>query len=238
MSKDLLKILVVEDEALIADHIAMCLEHAGHEIVCICDNGKETLDYLSANRPDLILLDINLNGGIDGVDIANIINAKYHIPFVFLTSNSDSGTVERVKLTHPAGFITKPYTADELRAGVGIAWANVNVIKPPEAGEENSFFIKDKHSLVRIYYNNISHVEAMDNYCVLYTDANKYILPQTLKTVEEKLSRHRFFRVHRSYLVNIDKISEVSPKTVHIGSIEIPISESSRADLLRLIHLL
>lgn len=229
---------MVEDEALIADHIAFCLEKAGHQIVGICDNGTETLEFLASNKPELILLDINLNGGIDGVDIANIINAKYSIPFVFLTSNSDSKTIERVKLTHPAGFITKPYTGDEIRAGVEIAWSNSQTKKTTVETEDNSFFIKEKHSLVRIYYNSITHVEAMDNYCVLYTNSSKHILPQTLKTVDEKLSEHRFFRAHRSYLVNIDKISEVNPKTVNIGQIEIPISETSRAELLKLINLL
>jgi DNA-binding LytR/AlgR family response regulator len=94
------------------------------------------------------------------------------------------------------------------------------------------FFIKDKHSLVKVNYADVLYAEACDNYSIIYTKQTKYILSYTLKVVEEKLSLFQFFRTHRSFLVNLKHIEKVNPKEVLVNGKEIPVSENSRARII------
>ena len=238
------KISITEDEALIADHLATCLEDLGYLVTSICDNAKETLAEIAINKPDLALIDINIHGSMDGVELAESINKSFNLPVVYLTSNSDKKTIERVKHTKPAGFILKPYTSKDLETTIEIALfkftqeINHPNNKPKEiAMLDDAFFLKDKHALVKVYFNDVLYAEAMDNYCVIYTSNGKFILSQTLKLVEQKLKPNGFLRVHRSHLVNLKHVSQIQPKTVFVGTHEIPLSDSYKAELMESISL-
>ncbi len=253
MNKQTPRILIVEDEALIADHIAVCLEDIGYEVVGIEEDGMAALELIEQEKPDLCLLDINLAGGLDGVDVAHEINRRFGVPFIFLTSNSDRRTLERVKITEPAGFILKPYTVKDLESNLSIALYKIrtgqvvgkdpsaNQEEPPESANsvngEDSFFIKEKHELIRVFYKDISHVEAMDNYSRIHTVKGRYVLSQTLKAVEKKLEPYGFLRVHRSYVVNLGLIDLIAPRHLFLGADQIPISEAQRQKLIERIQL-
>ena len=101
----------------------------------------------------------------------------------------------------------------------------------------DAFFIKDKHALIKVYFEDILYAEAMDNYCVVYTSDRKYILSQTLKLVEQKLNPHGFLRVHRSHLLNLKHITQIQPKSVFINNHEIPLSDSYKPELMKKINL-
>jgi CheY-like chemotaxis protein len=95
----MLKILIVEDEPVIAENISIYLNNNDFEVSAIAYDAEEALEQLQHNTPDAVILDINLASGQDGIDIARQINEQYHIPFLFLTSYSDKTTLERAK--HP-----------------------------------------------------------------------------------------------------------------------------------------
>lgn len=243
------RIFILEDEALIADHIAICLEDLGYSIAGIADNGVEALDAIAETQPDLCLIDINLDGDLDGVDVAQEIRRRFEIPFIFVTSNTDRRTLARVQRTEPAGFIVKPYTPEDLASNVGIALYKAHhaasapsqetPVSLPTAAQpplEDSFFVKEKHELIRIRYADILYVEAMDNYARLHTQKGKFVLSQTLKSVDARLEGQGFLRVHRSYIVNLRYVDLIAPRHVLIGATEIPVSESQRAGLLELIR--
>lgn len=118
------KILVVEDEPLVASDISNQLQDVGFDVVGIAGNGQMALEMLSANLPDAALLDISLGGSPDGVEVAHEINKLYGIPFVFLTSHADRGTIERVKETRPAGYLLKPFDENDLLTSLEIAVFN------------------------------------------------------------------------------------------------------------------
>lgn len=230
-------ILIVEDEALIADHIAASLQEFGMEIAGIADNSEDAMHALRTIQPSIVLIDINLKEGLDGIDLAHHINRHYEIPFIFLTGNSDSKTIERVKLTQPYGFVLKPYTGQDLKTTIELALYKWQTDRP-KTSTDSSFFIKDKHKLQRINFEDIGYVEALDNYCIVYTKTSKHILPHTLKSIEEKLSALNFFRTHRSFLVNVDKIESVLPRAVLVYGKEIPLSENLRSQLTSRLRLL
>jgi DNA-binding NarL/FixJ family response regulator len=116
-----LKILIVEDEALIAKDIEFSLRQLGYTITGIAYDGLEALEMIQRHRPDLVLLDIELKGGLSGIDIAHILNEQHKTPFIYLTSYADPDTIEKVKKTLPFGYVLKPFSERELYSAIELA---------------------------------------------------------------------------------------------------------------------
>jgi hypothetical protein len=115
------KILVVEDEAIIAEDIASRLEKMGYTVVDIVATGKDAIEAATANQPNLVLMDIMLQGKMDGIEAAEKIRTILGIPVVYLTANADETTLQRAKITGPFGYVLKPFKEKELRATIEIA---------------------------------------------------------------------------------------------------------------------
>jgi DNA-binding LytR/AlgR family response regulator len=236
------KVLIVEDEALIADNLAAILVDLNYEVTDICANADEALKSIKNNVPEICLLDVNIDGEIDGIDLAGFIQKKLQVPHIFITSFSDAETIERAKQTLPAAYIIKPYTEKEVEVNMTLALHKksepLSQLKPKTEAEEDSFFIKDKHELIKIKFDDISYCEAADNYTIIYTSKNKYMLSQTMKTVFEKLEASGFIRVHRSYFVRFKDIQSIGPNYIIIQGKEIALSQNHRSELLARINLI
>lgn len=122
MSK--LRVLIVEDEPVIAENISMYLDNNDFEVSGIAYDSAEANDQLLNNTPDAAILDVNLESEEDGIDIAKRINENYHLPFLFLTSYSDKETLQRAKMVNPSGYIVKPFNEKTLLASLEIAISN------------------------------------------------------------------------------------------------------------------
>lgn len=118
------RILVVEDEPLVAEDIVGHLESVGFISCGIAHDGSQALEMIAEHEPDACLLDITLGSDPDGIAVAHEINKRFKIPFVFLTSHSDRGTIERVKETRPAGYLLKPFDENDLLTTLEIAMFN------------------------------------------------------------------------------------------------------------------
>lgn len=116
-----IRVLIIEDEPLIAEDIASYLSDIDFDIAGIAYDSEKALDYLALRNPDAILLDIQIKGSMDGIELAKIINEKYDLPFVYLTSHSDKGTIERAKVTMPYGYILKPFDERDLITSLEMA---------------------------------------------------------------------------------------------------------------------
>ncbi len=115
------KILIVEDEPVIAADIELTLLNCGYRIAGIAYSSTQALDMIVNRQPDLVLLDIAIKGDMDGIDIASVIQQKYHIPFIYLTSFSDKDTLERAKPTLPEGYIVKPFKDRDILSSIEMA---------------------------------------------------------------------------------------------------------------------
>lgn len=115
------KIIIVEDEALIAIEIESTLSLLGYQVVGKAMNGDKALDLFANNPCDLIMLDISIKGTLTGIDLAKVIRKKYEVPFIFLTSFSDKFTLDLVKETMPYGYIVKPFNENDLRSTIELA---------------------------------------------------------------------------------------------------------------------
>lgn len=114
------QVLVVEDEALLALDLAVCLETMGHDVV-VATTGLEAIESAYRLRPDIVLMDIRLKGSMDGIEASISIRSQIDIPVIFLTAHSDHETVERASAVRPAGYIVKPFNAAGLRASIQLA---------------------------------------------------------------------------------------------------------------------
>jgi DNA-binding LytR/AlgR family response regulator len=216
-----IKIYLVEDEPLIAITIETALKKQGFVICGDADNVDDAIQEIEKQHPDLVLVDINLEGIKDGIDLALYLDSK-NIPYLYLTSQTDPETIARVKKTAPLGYIVKPFTETSLRSNIEIAWHSYTQSK------SNYIMVRSEGSTLKIKQNDILFLKAFDNYCYLITKNDKHLIPHTLKYVSEKLDAENFIKTHRSYIVNLDKISSIQTGHVVIGDQEIPLSVSNK----------
>ena len=115
------KILIVENERIVAHDIKQRLQNLGYEVIGISGNGNDALEKTGEMKPDLILMDIVLTGEIDGIETAQQISKLYSVPFIYLTAYYDDEILKRASLTQPAGYITKPFESVGLHAAIQMA---------------------------------------------------------------------------------------------------------------------
>ncbi len=360
------RILVVEDESIVAKDIQRTLEKLGYDVPATASSAASAYEKLEEVEPDLVFLDVKLKGEQDGVHIAEHIKDRYDIPVIFLTSFVDQDTIDRAKVTEPYGYLVKPFNEGDLKTTVEMAlfkfskdrelrlseqrlsnalgkienavfvtdqdlrlnyinekalaicgglsgmdsigldvysligiekeggviiskddlksivvrdnvfsFSNAYVIikkdnsnipcnitasavrdekdnflgvaivitdaadnSAPAAAQvapstimdnqvvQNSFFVKKGSMLVKVYLDNVQWIQAMDNYVIIQTNTDQFIIHSTMKDVEMKLPSSKFLRVHRSFIIPLEKITVLDENSVLIGDKTIPIGKS------------
>lgn len=237
------KVLIVEDEFSIALDIKISLEKLDYVIVGIASNYKEAMKYSVETMPDIVIMDINISGDKNGIEAAEDIYAKYKIPIVFLTANGDDATFKEALQSKPFGFILKPFNIKELSFTLQIALQKQLENKSSRIVLSNNkvsdtLFIKDKSQLIRVKIDEILWVEAMDNYTQIITRNKKVVVNMFLKEFYEKVPQDKFLRIHRSYIVALDKIDKIENRFVFIGDKNIPVSKAYKSQLLERLDIL
>jgi diguanylate cyclase (GGDEF)-like protein len=132
-----MKILVVEDESIIAMDIAATLKQLGYEVMAIVPSGEQAISKVEEDKPDLVLMDITLKGGMDGIETAEQMRSRFKIPVVYLTGSADEKTLERAKLTGPYGYIMKPFEEADLRVTIEIGLHRAKMEEEHKRKENN-----------------------------------------------------------------------------------------------------
>ncbi|GGW40411.1 response regulator [Arenibacter certesii] len=237
------RILIVEDDMIIAANISLQLSNLGYEVTGLVTRGEEAIIHAKSDKPDIILLDINLKGDLDGISAASKIQENHNIPIIYLTANSDEATFTRAKATHPYAFISKPFSNLDLRRTIALV---VEQIKGSSEGVVDGFqniqvlddriFVRHNGKMMKLLLDDISYIEADRNYSNLVTPNGSYLISTTLKVLETELKNHKFIRVHRSYMVNISKLDIVGEHHLEIKRKVIPLSKSFKQHLLKHLH--
>ena len=146
------RILIVEDQFLVANDIKDNLENLGYEISAIATSGEKAVKKAGEGKTDLVLMDIVLRGEMDGIEAAEIIRSRFDLPVIFLTAYRDPKIFERAKISEPFGYLIKPFEASELHSNVEIALYKHKIeIEKKEAGEERKKLIhKLKEDLAEV----------------------------------------------------------------------------------------
>jgi len=244
------KILIVEDEAIVAKDISVCLEKIGYKVIGAFSKGEKALAFIENNKPDLVLMDIMLAGDISGIDASAKIKKNYDIPVVFLTAYADEKTIERAKITEPYGYVIKPFKEIDLRTSIEMALYKFKKEKEKLAGVQSTetkqfpisteyIYVKSNSKLVKVENSNIFFVEALKDYVIIHTEKERFTIHSTMKDIEKKLPDEMFMRVHRSYILNLNKISSIDSSIVNIENFDkkIPIGGSYRDSLFKRLNL-
>lgn len=236
------KLLIVEDDMIIGAKVSLLLSNLGYEVTGIIPRGEEAVRHVLDNPPDIVLLDINLKGVLDGVETAQAMQKNGNIPIIYVTANTDETTFSRAKETRPFAFISKPIKNIDLQRAIELTISRMAEAHKPlvvqDTTEDAPFilsdriFVKHKEKMVKIYLEDILYIEAERNYCRIFSKSKEYLLATTLKIMEEKLPNRNFIRVHRSFMVNLAQIDEVAENHVIINQKAIPLSNTLREDLL------
>lgn len=371
-----LRVMIVEDEMIVAKDLQRILKKLGYDTTDPFPSGQKALEQLEFLRPDFILLDINLKGDMDGIELAQHVMQDYGIPFIFITAFSDRNTLNRAKTVEPYGYIIKPFSEDDIRTSVelalykhakdvehrsksntfadaldnieqgiiitdalrkiifinraaesltgtikseitgtditsamklfdensktsfmqlfesddkeggsknrtlpvslsngnGSAKITINAFPVKTSTQRNSgtalvfttgsasptegnteknlmnflenvysstgFFIKKDTKFVRVNYRDILFVEAMDNYVILkIAGGEQYVIHSSMKDVESRVPQLTFARVHRSYIVQLEKIQSIEENILVVDGHRIPIGKSYKDTLMERLNL-
>jgi len=246
-------ILIVEDENIVAKDIQQTLLKLGYNVLGICAYGEEVLDMVKKKSPDLILMDIMLKGKMSGIDVATKIKKEMNIPIVFLTASSDNITLSKAKITQPNGYIVKPFKEVDIQIAVEVALYKhkkenkikkerdlyYSIIKNNNKHLDDSIFVKSKYQLTKVKTKEIYFIEALKDYVKINTIDKRYIIHSTMKSISEKLPSSEFARVHRSFIVRLDKITAIEFPNIIIEHEKknIPIGNSYRDELMNKLKL-
>jgi len=248
----MMRILIIEDELIISRDMTAMLTKMGYDVIGDAMDFDEAMEILERETPDLILLDINLNGKRDGIDVAEAINDRFQVPFIFTTSYSDAATLERARKTNPVNYLVKPFKQEQLYTAIemGLFKAAENdpsdspetsgTKQKPAVSEEEKpliikgvLFIKDKFAYNKLVIDDIRWIKSDGNYLEIYTSAPKpALIRASMGSFIERLDDN-FLRVHKSYIINLQHLTKFETNTVTIGDEAIPISKNYSEDLLK-----
>jgi DNA-binding LytR/AlgR family response regulator len=236
------RILIVEDDMIIAANLSLQLSNLGYEIVGIASRGEDAIAQTATNPPDILLMDINLKGKLNGIETVTTIHSTNDIPVIYLTANSDEATFSKAKETHPYAFISKPFNKLDLQRTIALVVNRIHEKKgTPENVQdlevlEDRIFIRHNGSMKKLLLQDILYIEANRNYSTIVTVLDRHVLTSTLKTMEKKLPTSVFVRVHRSFIINIAKLDVLADGHLEIGRKVIPIGKSQKELLLNRIR--
>lgn len=231
-----IRVYIVEDEPLIAATIESSLIKEGFEVVGHADNIGDAFFEIDDVKPDLVFLDITMDGKQRGIELGRKLNSKTNIPFIYLTSHSDKKTVEEAGATNPSGYLLKPFKSKDLKVAVDFALSKLD--QKETANVEDFMFVKSNKKWTKLQMNDILFAKADDTYTELHTLTGRTLISQTLKRVEEKLDPRKFKRVHRSYIVNISAINAIEDDILIVDKELIPIGKTYKTELLSQLNFL
>lgn len=219
-------VVLVEDEKELALNLRELLLSLGFNVAAIFDNAFGALEFIKMNNVDLLLLDIMINGEMDGIKLASEIKKKTDIPTVFITAYSENDIIKRVIDVSPDGYLLKPFSKESLKTTLLLALSNYKKRTKTDVALKNddvTIQIRDKGFISLIPASEILFAQADGLYTRIFTVRKAFIIRDILKDVEARLPSSIFLRVHKSFLVNRNAIEMFNGKFLQIKDATIPI---------------
>ncbi|MDR6941435.1 LytR/AlgR family response regulator transcription factor [Mucilaginibacter pocheonensis] len=227
--------VIIDDEPLAREGLANYVREVDFlHLTGTCENPLELIKLLDQHRVDLIFLDIQMPK-MNGIDFLKIVKNP---PMVVITSAYPSYALESFQL-NVLDYLLKPITFDRFFKSANKAkdyhrllTNSVLTNQQKDVSDADYFFIKCGNKYEKIYFDDILYVEGMQNYVTIFTSKGKYITLLNLKSLEQNLNSRSFIRVHKSYIVSINKIDGIEGNAIFMQSHQIPISRNYREQVI------
>ena len=242
-----INVLVVEDESIVSKDIQHSLKKLGYSLVGAASTGEKAIELAKSTMPDIILMDIMLKGEMNGIEAADEIRKTCSIPVIFLTAYADESTLSKAKITEPYGYILKPFKEIDLHTTIEMAIYKhgreqevvkerdllFSLVENKDSTQKGFIFVKSNSKLVKLKSEDIYYIEALKDYVVIHTPDARYTIHSTMKDIDAKMGKDEFVRVHRSFIVRMDKIATIEYPNLTLEDMDkqIPIGGSYRDDL-------
>lgn len=238
-----IRILIVEDDMIIAANISLQLSNLGYEVTGIETKAEEAVHHALETKPDIILMDIQLKGQTSGIDAAKAIRKFLDIPLIYLTANVDDASFQKAKETHPYAFLGKPFTNINLERTIALVEDMIREKRGTMDSEdtfveslEDRIFIRNNNKLIKVLLADILYIEADRNYCKIFIENQSYTVVSAMSKLCEKLDPKQFIRIHRSFVVNYIHLDAVADSHVEINGKLIPIGKQYKDDLYKMLN--
>ena len=230
------KIFLIEDEWVHAEDIRITLEELGYEWLGSTAEGFDAMEKIAELAPDLVLVDLNLNGAFSGINIAKTIKEKFGLPFIFVTSYLDEETIRKCYEVGPLAYLHKPINKGDLKAALLKLEYLENSIP-----ENDIIQSSDLEIMIRVG-KNLKPIKKKDilmlqsdakNYVKLFTDPKtSYTVKASLNHLESQLISSSFMRVHKEFIINLAAITSVNQQeqVIQVGPFAVPLGKNYRND--------
>lgn len=246
-----MKILIAEDDRMIAQNLSNALKYYGYEILGPFTKGEEALEAYHKDNPDLALLDIELQDELDGMEVAKQIKQHEPIPIIFITAMLDDATRAKAKSLNAHAFINKPFHERNLFNAIDLALSTFSketrlqeeAKTPDKAIEETKaikikdrFYLKKNEKYVRVNIEDVLFIEASGHYIVVQLKKEQILASSNLSAFLSQLQHPDLIRVHRSFAVNLQNIPDFDETFFYFPQKSIPISRGFKDDLKKRIN--
>ena len=209
------KILIVEDDPGSMLTLESAVYKLGYSEILTTDNSESALEIIHKESPDLLLLDIEIKGVYNGIEVAQKVK-HLNIPVIFITGLDDSLVHQEAKATYPYAYLLKPFNILTLETAIDNV---INIVEPdleapvPDLAKnsilKDSLFIKNGSMFQKVKYSEIQWIQSEGNYCTLFTNPKKYAIRISLSRFIERLPADIFLRIHKRYAVQAALINRI-----------------------------
>ncbi len=225
----MIKTIIIEDEILAQKLLQKYMDKDNRlQVVKVCNNGQEAFEYLSDNKIDIVFCDIQMPL-LNGIDLLKIIDYK---PISILTTAYENYALQGYALD-VVDYLLKPFSFDRFQQAANKAielYHYRNEKHATKSSEEEFIYVRSNQMMQKIPLDSILYMEALKDYVQLITSDKKIIIQDTMKSMEEQLPE-TFARIHKSYIINKNKIKSYTAQSVYIQSKEIPIGRAYKVNL-------
>lgn len=226
-------IIIVEKDIPMAAKLSLQLDSLGYNITGIFSRAKDALHYLEQEIPDLILLDDQLKGQLNGIEALDS-KIQHSSPIIYF----NRFTAEKINKILPKRLLRKRAALKKSSEKPDKSTKEDYQLSNDHQILNDRIFVRHCDKMVKISLDDILYFEADRNYCKVFSKERQYLLVTTLKEVDAKLTDKRFLRIHRSYIANLSHIDEIGGNHVVIHSHSLPLSKNLRPELFKYLQVI
>jgi len=228
-----IRCMIVDDEPLAREGMERLVNDTGiFELAAVCNNALEANKILTHEKIDLMFLDIQMPG-MRGIDFLKTLQIR---PLVILTTAYPNFALEGFEL-NVLDYLVKPITPERFLKAVNRAKEILESKEDQNAtGKNDFFFIRSASNFEKVFFSDILFIEAAQNYMTIHTEKGKLMALLTIKSLEDQLPARNFLRIHKSYIISLEKVTSLRGNEVVIGAHKIPIGKNYKDDLLKIVN--